>query len=135
MCMVRALYSGKINRVCNDVDCPSGHSCTFSYVLLHVTGSGQLPKTGTSNLKSYPASLQPALNAGEPLRANRRGVVPLSSEHDKPIITLSELIQLRRLGLSYKQIGHDAYQLTDYWKPEAGRCERSAVKALRFGWH
>ena len=231
------------------------------------------PKTGTSKLKSYPASLQSALNAGEPLRANRRGVVPLSSEHDKPIITPSELIQLRRLGLSYKQIGrklgidphkvevlqvyhavekstkinietfkapskvtpptplwslfsseideiqknllpsktdvlqlqpqnrirdrlgdnagymmaiylkvseimreevqsaitgapanssvgklnewtgdvssqvlaqaasiyeavgHAAYQITDYWKPEAGRCKCSAVKALRFGWH
>lgn len=66
-------------------------------------------KADTSELKSYPAFLQPALNAGELLRGNRRGVVPLSSEHDKLVITPPELIQSRTLGLSYKQIGIDPH--------------------------
>ena len=41
------------------------------------------------------------------LHANRKGgrVVPLNSDSDKPGVTPTELIQLGRLGLSYKQIG------------------------------
>lgn len=39
------------------------------------------------------------------LHANRRGIVPLHSPSDKPAITTSELIRMRKLGTSYKQIG------------------------------
>ena len=56
-------------------------------------------------LKSYPLSLQRAVQNGEMLYANRRGIVPLLAESDKPSITPSELVQMRRLGLSFKQIG------------------------------
>ena len=56
-------------------------------------------------LKAYPSSLQKALDESECLRANRRGIVEVNSDSEKPTMTPSELIQFRRLGLSYKQIG------------------------------
>ncbi len=43
-----------------------------------------------------------ALKEGTPLFANRRGIVPISSESEKPIITVDELYRNRRLGLSFK---------------------------------
>ena len=40
-----------------------------------------------------------------PIFANRRGLSPLQSSSDKPLITVSELLHMRKLGLSYKLIG------------------------------
>ena len=56
-------------------------------------------------MKAYPFSLQKCIENGEPLHANRKGIVPLNAESDKPTITPSEMVQFRRLGLSFKQIG------------------------------
>ena len=53
----------------------------------------------------YPKSLKGALAEGLPLRANRRGLVPLMSQAEKPTFTYAELLKNRRMGLSYKQIG------------------------------
>ena len=39
------------------------------------------------------------------IHANRRGIVPLQSTSDKPVITVSELMYMKKIGLSYKQIG------------------------------
>ena len=55
--------------------------------------------------KAYPLSLKKAIEEDGSLHANRKGIVPLHSNSDKPTVTPSELIQFRRLGLSYKQIG------------------------------
>ena len=50
-------------------------------------------------------SLKTALAESLPLRANRRGLVPLTSQAEKPTFTYAELLKNRRMGLSYKQIG------------------------------
>lgn len=55
--------------------------------------------------KAYPLSLKKSVEEHKSLHANRRGIVPLHGYSDKPTVTPSELIQFRRLGLSYKQIG------------------------------
>ena len=47
--------------------------------------------------------LAASLKEKKALYANRRGIAPLHS--DKPEITASELIYMKKLGLSYKQIG------------------------------
>jgi len=60
-------------------------------------------KTGEE--KAYPQSVLRALKEKSPLYANRRGIVPLNAEKDKPIITSDELYKNRRLGLSFKSIG------------------------------
>lgn len=56
-------------------------------------------------VKAYPHSLKLSIENGEPLHSNRRGIVSLHSTSEKPTVTPSELVQMRRLGLSYKQIG------------------------------
>ena len=53
-------------------------------------------------LKSYPKLLEAAIKSSSPLHANRRGIIPLRSSFDKPIITR---VNMKGLGLSYKQIG------------------------------
>lgn len=45
------------------------------------------------------------MKSNGPLYANRRGIAPLHAAIDKPMITASELIRCRKIGLSYKQIG------------------------------
>ncbi len=60
-------------------------------------------KTGQE--RAYPQSILNALKEGTPLFANRRGIVPLSSESEKPMITADELYKNRRLGMSFKSIG------------------------------
>ena len=59
----------------------------------------------TGEDKAYPKSLKNSLADGLPFRANRRGIVPLASQAEKPTFTYSELLKNRRMGLSYKQIG------------------------------
>ena len=72
------------------------------------TSSRQKSSCGTrlkGEEKAFPKFVKEALTNERPLRANRRGIVPLNSESQKPTFTTSELLHNRRLGLSYKQIG------------------------------
>lgn len=55
--------------------------------------------------QAYPLSILNALKEGTLLCANRWGIVPLSSESEKPMITADELYKNRRLGLSFKKLG------------------------------
>ena len=43
--------------------------------------------------------------SNEPLKANRSGVVALTSTSEKPVISAEELIENRRRGMSYASIG------------------------------
>ena len=60
-------------------------------------------KTGTD--KAYPQSLKCSMLSSEPLKANCRGVVPLTSTSEKPVISAEEFIENRRRGMSYASIG------------------------------
>ena len=60
-------------------------------------------KTGTD--KAYPQSLKCSMLSSEPLKANRRGVIPLMSTSEKPVISAEEFIENRRRGMSYASIG------------------------------
>ena len=43
--------------------------------------------------------------SSEPLKVNRRGVVPLTSTSEKPVISAEEFIENHRRGMSYVSIG------------------------------
>lgn len=53
---------------------------------------------------AFTRSLKTNIRDGEPLKVNRRGLVKLSKETDKPIFTADELYRNRQRGLSCKAI-------------------------------
>lgn len=53
----------------------------------------------------YPKFLETSLKNKSPIVANRRGLTTVKSSCDKPLITISELVHMRKLGLSFKLIG------------------------------
>ena len=60
-------------------------------------------KFGTE--KAYPTTVKSAVGANDILRCNRRGIVSLSSGSEKPSLSVEELLENRRRGMSYASIG------------------------------
>ena len=67
--------------------------------------SGKKGKRQPSDLKAYPKAVDSALQNKQPIRANRRGIVPLHSDSEKPSFTISEMYKMCKAGLSFKMIG------------------------------
>ena len=60
-------------------------------------------KFGTE--KAYPTTVKSAVGGNDILRCNRRGIVSLSSGSEKPSLSVEELLENRRRGMSYASIG------------------------------